>query len=58
LGYSNVYPTLFKPGDHTHTTPAGADVVAKAFVNGLKCTKHPLASQLTALGNGLAMDCP
>ena len=25
------------PVDHTHTSPAGADVVAKAFVKGLQC---------------------
>jgi rhamnogalacturonan acetylesterase len=25
------------PQDHTHTSPAGADVVAKAFVKGLQC---------------------
>jgi rhamnogalacturonan acetylesterase len=25
------------PQDHTHTSPAGADVVSKAFVKGLQC---------------------
>ncbi|KAG9192945.1 rhamnogalacturonan acetylesterase [Alternaria panax] len=25
------------PQDHTHTSPAGADIVAKAFVKGLQC---------------------
>ncbi|KAF8246150.1 SGNH hydrolase [Wilcoxina mikolae CBS 423.85] len=58
LGYDNVYPKLFRPGDHTHTIPAGADVVAKAFVNGLKCTKHPLADHLTIYGEDIPLDCP
>lgn len=56
LGYSAVYPTLF-PQDHTHTNPAGADVVAKAFVNGLKCISHPLASLLTTAGNAIPKVC-
>lgn len=25
------------PSDHTHTSPAGADAVTKAFVKGLQC---------------------
>lgn len=28
----------FFPNDHTHTSPAGADVVAKAFVKGVLCS--------------------
>ncbi|KAF2226097.1 putative rhamnogalacturonan acetylesterase [Elsinoe ampelina] len=30
------------PKEHTHTSPAGADVVAKAFVKGLSCGSSPL----------------
>jgi rhamnogalacturonan acetylesterase len=56
LGYDNVYPALF-PNDHTHTSPAGADVVAKAFVNGLKCTGHALANYLTAAGTAVPKVC-
>lgn len=56
LGYDNVYPKLF-PGDHTHTNPEGADVVARAFVNGLRCTNHPLAGMLTAAGEEIPMVC-
>ncbi|KAI8937032.1 hypothetical protein NX059_006252 [Plenodomus lindquistii] len=28
---------LFAPGDHTHTNPTGAAVIAKAFVKGIQC---------------------
>ncbi|KAF4548164.1 Rhamnogalacturonan acetylesterase [Elsinoe fawcettii] len=30
------------PREHTHTSPAGADVVSKAFVKGLSCGSSPL----------------
>ncbi|KAI5793049.1 SGNH hydrolase-type esterase domain-containing protein [Geopyxis carbonaria] len=56
MGYAAVYPTLF-PNDHTHTSPAGADIVAQAFVNGLKCTGHPLANFLTAAGTAIPKVC-
>lgn len=56
LGYDNVYPALF-PNDHTHTSPAGADVVAKAFVNGLKCQNHALANYLTTAGQAIPKVC-
>ncbi|CUS12141.1 unnamed protein product [Tuber aestivum] len=56
LGYEKVYPKLF-PNDHTHTSPEGADVVAQAFVNGLKCTNHPLANCLTDAGYALTIKC-
>lgn len=56
LGYSKVYPALF-PNDHTHTSPAGADVVAKAFVNGLKCKNHALAGFLTTAGKAIPKVC-
>lgn len=44
-GYTaNIFKTLGKakvdalfPSDHTHTSPAGAAVVAKAFVKGVQC---------------------
>lgn len=32
----------FYPHDHTHTSPAGAEVVAKAFVTGLEGTRSEL----------------
>jgi rhamnogalacturonan acetylesterase len=32
----------FYPNDHTHTSPAGADVVAKAFAQGLKTSSSSL----------------
>ncbi|PNS15581.1 hypothetical protein CAC42_840 [Sphaceloma murrayae] len=32
----------FFPKEHTHTSPQGADVVAKAFVKGLSCSTSPL----------------
>ena len=31
--------TAFYPNDHLHTSPAGANVVAQAFVRGLLCSK-------------------
>jgi len=34
----------FYPIDHTHTSPAGADVVAGQFVKGLLCGNSPLAA--------------
>lgn len=41
---ANIFKTMGKqrtdsvfPNDHTHTSPAGADIVAKAFVKGLQC---------------------
>jgi rhamnogalacturonan acetylesterase len=56
LGYEYVYPKLF-PNDHTHTSPEGADVVARAFVNGLRCIGHPLANNLTAAGKAIPKVC-
>ncbi|THV07520.1 rhamnogalacturonan acetylesterase [Dendrothele bispora CBS 962.96] len=37
LGQATV--NTFYPNDHLHTSPAGAQVVAQAFVRGLLCTK-------------------
>ncbi|KAH8588703.1 SGNH hydrolase [Bisporella sp. PMI_857] len=34
----------YYPNDHTHTSPAGAEVVAKQFVKGLLCGGSPLAA--------------
>lgn len=56
MGYSQVYPKLF-PQDHTHTSPAGADVVAQTVVNGFKCMNHPIAQQLTAKGKAIPKIC-
>ncbi|EJD34903.1 hypothetical protein AURDEDRAFT_140474 [Auricularia subglabra TFB-10046 SS5] len=36
----------FFPNDHTHTSPAGANVVAQAFVKGLLCGNAPLKAQV------------
>jgi len=48
---ANIFDTLgetavdaFYPSDHTHTSPAGADVVAKAFVKGVLCANDALAT--------------
>lgn len=35
--YGKVMTDALFPQDHTHTSPIGADVVAKAFVKGLQC---------------------
>ena len=50
---ANAYKTLgkdkvnaFYPKDHTHTSPAGADAVAKAFVDALKATASTLKSYI------------
>jgi rhamnogalacturonan acetylesterase len=32
----------YYPHDHTHTSPAGANLVAKAFVQALEVTNSPL----------------
>ncbi|KZV75977.1 carbohydrate esterase family 12 protein [Peniophora sp. CONT] len=37
----------YYPNDHTHTSPAGADVVARAFVLALEATNSTLASYIT-----------
>jgi rhamnogalacturonan acetylesterase len=36
----------YYPNDHTHTSPAGANVVSAAFVKGLLCGGSPLASYI------------
>ncbi|KZV75970.1 carbohydrate esterase family 12 protein [Peniophora sp. CONT] len=37
----------YYPNDHTHTSPAGANVVARAFVLALEATSSSLASYIT-----------
>lgn len=48
---ANIFKTLgatvvdtYFPNDHTHTSPAGANTVAKAFVKGVLCAGNGLAS--------------
>jgi len=56
LGY-NKTTTLF-PSDHTHTDAEGANVVAQAFVSGLKCdTVNILTKYFNAAGNAVAKLC-
>lgn len=50
---ANIFKTLgaktvdsYFPNDHTHTSPAGADTVNKAFVKGLLCGGSPLAGYI------------
>ena len=38
------------PSDHTHTSPAGAKVVADAFVRGLLCGNSPLENSVKNAG--------
>lgn len=42
--------TTFFPVDHTHTSPAGAAVVAQAFVRGVLCGSNSLKSKVNAAG--------
>jgi rhamnogalacturonan acetylesterase len=45
--------SAFFPVDHTHTSPAGANVVAQAFVRGLLCGSSTLKSKVNSAGNGV-----
>lgn len=45
--------TAFYPVDHTHTTPAGANVVAQAFVRGLLCGNSALRSRINSAGQAV-----
>lgn len=49
----------FFPNDHTHTNAAGADVVAQAFLGGLKCAsaKGVLAGAENSLGQSIEALC-
>ena len=37
----------YYPNDHTHTSPAGANVVARAFILGLEATSSTLKNYIT-----------
>lgn len=37
----------YYPNDHTHTSPAGANVVARAFILALEATSSPLKNYIT-----------
>lgn len=43
----------FYPNDHTHTSPAGADAYAQAFVKGLSCSSLSLKSYINAAGSAV-----
>jgi len=47
----------YYPIDHTHTSPAGANVVAAAFVKGLLCGGSPLASYVKNTTASIAGSC-
>ncbi|KAJ7706016.1 SGNH hydrolase-type esterase domain-containing protein [Mycena rosella] len=45
--------TAFFPIDHTHTLPAGAMIVAEAFVRGLLCGTSTLKAKVNGAGNAV-----
>jgi rhamnogalacturonan acetylesterase len=47
----------FYTKDHTHTSPAGADVVAKAFVKGLLCSQSALAGYVKNATTSVGGSC-
>ncbi|KAF8899039.1 SGNH hydrolase [Infundibulicybe gibba] len=47
----------FYPIDHTHTSPAGATVVAQAFVRGLLCGSSTLKAKVNAAGMAAPNGC-
>ncbi|KAF8167613.1 rhamnogalacturonan acetylesterase [Crassisporium funariophilum] len=49
--------TTFYPNDHTHTSPAGANVVAEAFVRGLLCGTSTLKAKVNAAGKAVPGSC-
>ncbi|PPQ78554.1 hypothetical protein CVT24_001649 [Panaeolus cyanescens] len=51
IGQSAVAP--YFPVDHTHTSPAGANVVAAAFVRGLLCSNNALRNRVNSAGQGV-----
>jgi len=55
LGYTAV--EAFYPNDHTHTSPAGANVVAEAFVRALVCSGTTLAGYVNHLGLAITGTC-
>jgi rhamnogalacturonan acetylesterase len=48
-------PTVntFYPNDHLHTSPAGANVVAEAFVRGILCGSGSLKSRVNSKGTAV-----
>lgn len=42
--------TAFYPVDHTHTSPAGANVVAQAFMRGILCGNSSLKPKANSAG--------
>ncbi|KAF8167612.1 SGNH hydrolase [Crassisporium funariophilum] len=55
LGQTAVAP--YFPVDHTHTSPAGANVVAQAFVRGLICGSNALKSKVNSAGAAVPGSC-
>ncbi|KAF8078903.1 rhamnogalacturonan acetylesterase [Lyophyllum atratum] len=49
--------TSFYPNDHLHTSAAGANVVAQAFVRGLLCGTSTLKSKVNAAGQAVPNVC-
>jgi len=49
--------TAFYPIDHTHTLPAGATVVAQAFVRAILCGSSVLKSKVNSAGQGVPNGC-
>lgn len=47
----------YYPNDHTHTSPAGANVAAAQFVKGLLCGKSPLAAYVKNTTASIAGSC-
>ncbi|KAJ3770346.1 rhamnogalacturonan acetylesterase [Lentinula raphanica] len=47
----------FYPVDHLHTSPAGANVVAEAFVRGLLCSESPLRNFVNGAGEAVPNGC-
>ena len=51
LGQTTV--NTYYPNDHTHTSAAGANVVAQAFVRGITCGKSALAARVNDAGKNV-----
>lgn len=49
--------TTWYPIDHTHTSPAGAMVVAQAFVRGLLCGASTFKSKVNSAGKAVPNGC-
>ncbi|KAI0633362.1 carbohydrate esterase family 12 protein [Trametes polyzona] len=55
LGQTTV--NTFYPNDHTHTSPAGANVVAQAFIRGVLCGNSQLKSHVNSAGQAVPNGC-